>query len=62
MNPIEEHAVDCPYCGEGITIVVDCTQPWQEYVEDCFVCCRPIVLTVSVDDEAVRVLSRAEDH
>jgi endogenous inhibitor of DNA gyrase (YacG/DUF329 family) len=34
--------VECPYCGEAVTIFVD---PGggeaQEYVEDCPACCRP---------------------
>jgi hypothetical protein len=34
--------VECPYCGEWVTIFID---PGggaeQRYVEDCPVCCRP---------------------
>ena len=34
--------MECPYCGEWVTIFVD---PGggeeQSYVEDCPVCCRP---------------------
>lgn len=62
MNPVEEQAIDCPYCGESVTVVVDCSQPFQEYVEDCFVCCRPIVLTVNADPDAISVQARSEDH
>lgn len=44
--------VACPYCGEEIELVVD---PGggsvQEYVEDCEVCCRPMQLVVSWDEE-----------
>jgi hypothetical protein len=43
--------VDCPYCGEQIEIVVDLSEAEQSYVEDCSVCCRPIVFSVTVDDE-----------
>ncbi len=32
----------CPFCGEQISIVVDCSEDDQVYIEDCFVCCRPI--------------------
>jgi hypothetical protein len=43
-----------PYCGARIELVIDCSVPFQEYIEDCEVCCRPIVLAVSVsDDESI---------
>lgn len=38
----------CPYCGETIEIVVDFSIEQQSYIEDCFVCCRPIELTISI--------------
>ena len=39
-------AVMCPYCGESVELLVDGTLPQQEYVEDCEICCRPMVVTV----------------
>jgi len=37
--------------------------PEQEYVEDCQVCCRPIVLSVTVDvDGGVVVMARSENE
>ena len=41
-----EHAFGCPYCGESITMLLDLSEPDQEYVEDCEVCCNPIGLHV----------------
>lgn len=37
-------SIMCPHCGEAIEIVLDLSVPEQQYVEDCFVCCRPIVI------------------
>jgi hypothetical protein len=53
MNELEERKVECPYCGEPIDILLDGSVPHQNYIEDCQVCCRPIVidLTVSYDGE-----------
>ena len=51
MPEITEHTISCPYCGEVISVLVDDSVPEQSYVEDCQVCCRPIVLAVSVDLE-----------
>lgn len=53
MAGTEEAAVECPYCGETVTVVVDTSVDEQEYVEDCFVCCRPIELTVKCADGEV---------
>ena len=55
-------AVYCPYCGESIEVVIDLSVPHQEYVEDCSVCCRPIVLNVSADEDAATVSVRSEDE
>ena len=47
---IDEINVDCPYCGESITLVIDLSITEQVYIEDCFVCCRPISITCRADD------------
>ena len=40
----------CPSCGEPIMIGVDVSGGLeQEYVEDCPVCCRPNVVSVTFD-------------
>jgi hypothetical protein len=62
MSSINTSWVACPYCGESIELVIDCSVPSQEYVEDCEVCCRPMVLSVSVDeDENISVEARDEN-
>ncbi len=43
--------IQCPYCGESIEILVDASAGDQRYIEDCQVCCRPIVITVTIDDD-----------
>jgi len=50
MLPIE--VVECPYCGESIELVIDDSIDRQRYVEDCSVCCRPINVDVSVDEDS----------
>ena len=39
---LTEHRDRCPYCGETISLLVDCSDGDQSYIEDCQVCCRPI--------------------
>jgi len=53
--------IQCPYCGESIEIVLDGSVEQQSYIEDCSVCCRPIELSVSVNDDAVFVEAKRDD-
>jgi len=50
---LSERHIDCPYCGEKITVLLDISAGEQDYYEDCSVCCRPIHLlqTVMPDGE-----------
>ena len=48
MLILSEHAITCPYCGEVVTVLIDGSSPRHDYIEDCEVCCRPMVLEVSV--------------
>jgi hypothetical protein len=44
--------LSCPSCGEPITLWVDGDGgSRQRYVEDCAVCCRPMQVTVGLDEE-----------
>ncbi|MEQ8689634.1 MAG: CPXCG motif-containing cysteine-rich protein [Pseudomonadales bacterium] len=60
MDEVAERSVSCPYCGEVISVLVDPQEHGQEYIEDCQVCCRPIVFVVSVDGSEVLVRSENE--
>ncbi len=63
MPEITETHISCPYCGESISILVDDSLLEQTYVEDCQVCCQPIVLDVAVDvDGDVSVSARCENE
>lgn len=63
MNLLEEQSVSCPYCGETITVLIDCSYTDQSYTEDCQVCCQPIVMDVSVDEvDGIQVRARREDE
>ena len=54
-DAVVEHALECPYCWQPITVLVDTSVPDQEYVEDCEVCCNPIQLHVRASRGAVTV-------
>ena len=59
VEPEKFVPVQCPYCGERLETRVDLTAGEREYIEDCEVCCRPIELSIELDEagalSAVRV-------
>jgi len=58
-----DESIECPYCGETIEVLIDESAGEQQYIEDCSVCCRPIEIAVSVDEESgVQVSCRAENE
>jgi hypothetical protein len=62
MYELHPAVVQCPYCWEAIELLVDCSVESQEYVEDCSVCCRPIIVSAwSSDGELSSVQVRSED-
>jgi hypothetical protein len=53
MSALDSVVVQCPYCWEMLDISVDPSVSDQEYVEDCQVCCQPIVVHVVLDEDLV---------
>jgi hypothetical protein len=49
MEFLEEEIVNCPYCGEALEVLIDHQEVGQQYIEDCRVCCRPIVFKLTFD-------------
>ena len=63
INRVIEASVQCPYCWESFTLLVDGSVDCQEYVEDCEVCCRPIDFIVTVDEhDEIGVQARLQDE
>jgi transcription elongation factor Elf1 len=48
-----EHFFTCPYCWQEISMVLDASESHQTYVEDCEVCCKPIQIEYTLDDDTV---------
>lgn len=63
VHSLQTHPLQCPYCGEQIEVLIDCSVDSQEYTEDCSVCCRPIILRVEIyDGEVLSLGARTEDE
>ncbi|MGZ8423135.1 MAG: CPXCG motif-containing cysteine-rich protein [Nitrospira sp.] len=46
-----EHAFTCPLCGAMISMVLDCGGHNVTYIEDCKVCCNPLGITYTTEDD-----------
>jgi uncharacterized protein YbaR (Trm112 family) len=54
--------ITCPYCWEPIEITLDLSVESQQQVEDCSVCCRPIVIAYrAAEGELVALDTTAEN-
>ena len=61
MNQEEGCAYHCGYCGELNEVLVDLTAGKnQVFVEDCYICCRPNVLTLRIDPSTDSIVIEAE--
>lgn len=61
---LEENEVTCPYCGELFTTLIDISAGNQQYIEDCQVCCCPILFDIELDagGELQHVNARRENE
>ena len=46
-----EHFFQCPYCWEEVSMLLDTSVHSQTYIEDCEVCCNPIEVTPSFENQ-----------
>ncbi len=62
MN-LETRRIQCPYCGEVISVTVDTSRGSDSYWEDCQVCSRPMAFSLSADPngEILELAVRHED-
>jgi hypothetical protein len=57
---LHEQQITCPFCWESITLLVDPSES-QTYTEDCFVCCRPILIQTHIHGDKVNIEVTQED-
>ena len=50
MNLLQGHDATCPHCWETIQLTLDLSAGGQSYVEDCPVCCKPMLVSYSATD------------
>ena len=54
--------IACPYCLEQMQIIIDLSAGSQTYVEDCEVCCRPVLLDIRLDGDEVTGVSAEREN
>jgi len=52
--------IQCPYCGQKFTLVIDTSTPTLRFATDCEVCCRPFELTVECEPGELLTLEVVE--
>jgi hypothetical protein len=57
MNLLRDQDATCPHCWETISLTLDLSVPEQSYVEDCPVCCKPMVVSYTAEDGEVAEFS-----
>ena len=59
----EPQTVRCPYCGETFETNIDASAGSQEYIEDCRICCQPVIfrLTADADGNLLELETRRDD-
>jgi hypothetical protein len=50
MNLLQSQDATCPHCWETINLTLDLSVADQSYIEDCPVCCKPLVVSYSSAD------------
>lgn len=49
MDLLAIRPIICPWCGSPIEVAVDLSAGAQELIEDCLVCCAPMLVRVVCD-------------
>ena len=54
-------SLSCPHCGESFTLALDVSEGSAEFTVDCEVCCRPIRVSVRINDGLIEGYDAVEE-
>jgi hypothetical protein len=57
LNLLQGQDATCPHCWETINLTLDLSVPEQSYIEDCPVCCKPMLVSYSTADGEIAEFS-----
>jgi len=53
--------VSCPYCGETLYFEPEASDEIVSYVEDCHVCCQPILIKIKYSVNGSQISAEREN-
>ncbi len=62
MEALQERQVNCPYCGESISLLLDFEEVGDSYIEDCSVCCQPMVVSLYPGEDGELVVEVSAEN
>ena len=62
MSLLSSYFIACPYCLEQFEITVDLTAGSQQYIEDCEVCCRPVLVDIRLEDGEITDVTATREN
>ena len=51
---MDEYFFQCPHYWEQISMLVDVSQRYQKYIEDCEICCNPIQISILIENQEIK--------
>jgi uncharacterized Zn finger protein len=61
MSSSGQAEIRCPYCGEATEVHLEINGEADDMVEDCTVCCRPILIHVEHDEAGNAIVSAVRE-
>lgn len=61
MSDLDHQEIQCPYCWQTITLAIDYSVSRQHYVEDCHICCHPMLIEVEINGADIWVNAQFEN-
>ncbi|MDT0558277.1 CPXCG motif-containing cysteine-rich protein [Ichthyenterobacterium sp. W332] len=55
-----EYFFQCPHCWEQISILLEQSSGPQSYIEDCEVCCNPLLVDFTIEAENIVSFTASE--
>lgn len=54
VKKMEEIHIQCPYCLQAVTVLLDTgVYEYTTLIDDCEVCCRPIEISYTTEDGVI---------
>ena len=60
---LETVDITCAWCWQLVPVTIDCSAGSAQLIEDCTVCCRPMLLSTTVgNDGTLQMIDAVRDN